>query len=304
MPGLSVQLLGRWSIDFGKGGGEMPAGAPARELACYLLVHRDRPIARTTLAELLWPGQDAVLGLKHLRQALWQLHTAFDPAPAGDGTELLSVSPRSITLRSEALTWLDVAEFEAIVNQLRGVATGSFSDGDAERADQAVSLYRGDLLDGFDYDWCIVEREFLRSSYLTMLDRLMRYCEQAGEFERGLDYGERILRVDRAREYTHRRMMYLHALLGNRTGALRQFDRCAIALADELDVTPAKPTVLLQQLIRSGADLPPRSPNHAADFSAAEPARDSAPLDRLRGIQRALGELQLQLQAELGPAES
>lgn len=299
MPGLSVHLLGPWSID----NGELPASAPARELACYLLLHRDRPIARTTLAELLWPGQDPTLGLKHLRQALWQLHTAFDRANSAHGDGLFDINPRSVMLRATALGWLDVAEFEAIVNTVRASASRQFTSDEAAQADHAVSLYQGDLLDGYDYDWCIVEREFLRSACLTMLDRLMRYCEQTGEYERGIDYGERVLRVDRAREYTHRRMMYLHAMLGNRTGALRQFDRCAAALADELDVVPAKPTVLLQQLIRSGADLPARSPHHAADFAPLGPERDAAPLDRLHGIQRALMDVQALLQAELGVSE-
>jgi DNA-binding SARP family transcriptional activator len=257
-------------------------------------------VARTSLAELLWSDQDAAHGLKQLRQALWQLQTACGRA---DDTSLFEITPRSVTLRSDAIVSLDIAAFERAFEQVRGPASRRFSPSDAAIADEAVALYRGDLLEGFDYDWCIVEREFLRSAYLTMLDRLMIKCEQEGEYELGIEYGERILRVDRAREYTHRRMMYLHALLGNRTGAMRQYERCVIALAEELDVSPARATAHLHDLIRTGADLPARTPHHAADLAPAQHEREIAPLDRLRGIQRTLLELQRQIQAEFGHAE-
>jgi DNA-binding SARP family transcriptional activator len=301
MAGLSIQLLGTFTIDHGPGRGGLSCGAKARELLSYLLLHRDRPVTRASLAELLWSEQDAAHGLKHLRQALWQLQTACGPS---DASPLFEITPRAVTLRSEALESLDIVTFEQAFDQVRGPSSRRFSPEDAARADAAVALYHGDLLEGFDYDWCIVEREFLRSAYLTMLDRLMINCERDGEYELGIDYGERVLRVDRAREYTHRRMMYLHALLGNRTGAMRQFDRCRIALAEELDVAPARSTVQLHELIRTGAELPARTPHHTTDLGPSHVDREIVPLDRLRSIQRALLELQSQIQTEFGPAES
>jgi DNA-binding SARP family transcriptional activator len=300
MPGPSIQLLGPFTIEHGSGWGDLPRGSKARELFSYLLLHRDRPVARTALADLLWSDQDAAHSLKQLRHSLWQLQSACG---RDEETPLFEITPRSVTLRSEAIAALDIAEFERAFEQVRGPASRSFSPADVATADSAISLYRGDLLAGFDYDWCIVEREFLRSAYLTMLDRLMINCEQNGEYELGIDYGERILRVDRAREYTHRRMMYLHALLGNRTGAMRQYERCRSALTEELDVSPARPTVQLHILIRTGADLPVRTPHHAADLAPSPVDRDLAPLERLRGIQRALLDLQSQMQTEFGHAE-
>lgn len=294
MSGLSVRLFGALTIERESGCSEVLCGAKARELLCYLLLHRDRPIARTTLAELLWSGQDDAHGLKHLRQSLWQLHSfpGLDVGPAR-----FEITARSVMLRSEAISWLDVAAFEAAFDAIRGGASHALRPEHAEIADAAVVLYRGDLLEGVDYDWCIVEREYLRSAYLTMLDRLMLTCERTSEYELGIEYGERILRVDRAREYTHRRMMYLHALLGNRTGALRQFDRCAHALIEELDVAPARTTIQLCDLIRTGAELPARTPHHSTDLLPGPVDRELAPLERLNGIQRALIELQSQIKA-------
>lgn len=303
MAGLSIHLLGPLDIRGDDGGREEPASQKAQELLCYLLLHRDRPVLRTSLAALFWADHDAAHGLKQLRQALWHLQSACG-RPGTEPGALLEITPRSILLRSGPHLWLDVAEFEAVFARVRGPVSHQLDPADAEIADRAVTLYRGDLLDGFDFDWCIVEREWLRSAYLTMLDRLMGYCERHGEHELGIDYGERILRIDRAREYTHRRMMVLHALLGNRTGALRQYDRCAAALHEELDVSPARSTALLRGQIRDGVDLSALLPYPSpAALPAARDGSASA-VERLRRIQRALLDMQSQIQSEFRGLEA
>jgi len=119
---------------------------------------------------------------------------------------------------------------------------------------EAVELYAGDLLEGWYQDWCVFERERLQNMYLLALEKLMQYCKTHGEFETGLDYGTRALRYDRAREVTYRRMMQLSFLNGDRTSALRYYDRCVEALKTELGVEPGSRTMTLRQQI--GADLP------------------------------------------------
>src|SRR5207249_3587633 len=114
----------------------------------------------------------------------------------------------------------------------------------------AIELYRGDLLEDCYQSWCLYERQRLQHLYLTMLDKLICYSEANYEYEAGLDYGMRILQYDRAHESTHRRLMRLYYLAGDRTGALRQFGRCVIALKEELDVLPAEPTMSLYKQIR------------------------------------------------------
>jgi hypothetical protein len=87
--------------------------------------------------------------------------------------------------------------------------------------------------------------------YLTMLDKLMGYSEAHHEYEAGILYGARVLLFDRAREHTHRQLMRLQYLAGNRTGALRQYERCLIALEQELGVKPARSTTILYDQIRA-----------------------------------------------------
>jgi hypothetical protein len=82
----------------------------------------------------------------------------------------------------------------------------------------------------------------------------MDYCEAHLDYETGILYGGRILRVDPAQERTHRRLMRLHYLSGDRTAALRQYQQCECALRENLNVKPARRTVALYEQIR--ADQP------------------------------------------------
>ena len=68
---------------------------------------------------------------------------------------------------------------------------------------------------------------------------------------RGVDYAQRILRCDIARESTYQELMRLHYLSGDRTTALREYGRCVQALKREFDLPPMEATVALYEQIRT-----------------------------------------------------
>jgi DNA-binding SARP family transcriptional activator len=120
------------------------------------------------------------------------------------------------------------------------------------------------------------ERERLQSIYLAILDKLTGFCEAQQEYELGLTYGTRILRYDRAREQTYRQLMRLHVLAGDRSAALRQYDRCVAALQEELNVSPTPYTTALYEQIRANqlegifSAPSPRSVPNSSDASLVE----------------------------------
>lgn len=238
----------------------------AQELLCYLLLYRGRPHSRESLANLLWSNGSIAQSKKYLRKALWQLHTTLDSPVKVHKEPLLRLEPEWIGVNEAADLWLDVAEFERAFTQVQNVP-GRLLDTEKEQALQdAVELYRGDLLEGWYQDWCLFERERLHNMYLASLDKLIAYCEVHGKYETGLLHGIHILRSDYARERTHRRMMRLYYLSGDRTSALQQYKRCAVALREELDVEPARRTTELYEQIR--ADQPLASNVPLSDASA------------------------------------
>jgi DNA-binding SARP family transcriptional activator len=243
MSELSIQLFGKFTI---QADGERLGGfdsTKVQELLAYLLVYRDRPHTRESLAEMLWEASSTAQSKKYLRQALWQMQQML-PAE-----QLILIEPDWIGVSPEANYWMDLAEFESAFSLVHGVPGHQLGDKIVALLVQAVGFYRGDLLEGWYSDWCLYERERLQIMWLAALDKLMSYCEANEDFEAGLAFGTQVLRKDRARERTHRRLMRMAYLAGDRTGALRQYERCVQALKEELNVRPSRRTEELRQQV-------------------------------------------------------
>ena len=305
MDGLQVFLFGRLSV---KWAGEEAVGFEAKkvqELFAYLLIYRTRTHSREVLAELLWGDRQSAQSRKYLRQALWQLQGVLERASISDGDHLLDVDPEWVRLNSSARLWLDVVEVERAYAQAQGLAGSDLTDECAHALEKAVQLYRGDLLEGCYQDWCIFERERLQSIYLAMLDKLTQCCEVHRRYEPGLAYGAQALRYDRARERTHRRMMRLYYLAGDRTSALRQYEQLVRALREELDVTPARRSVELFEQIRADA-LEITSPSGGVILDTRRSKGDRAhpdPTMHLRHLHGLLTLLQRQIRQEIEAIE-
>lgn len=258
MSGLAFRLFGQFTglVD-GQPIDEFGSGK-AQELLAYLLVYHDRSHTRERLAEMLWEASSSTTAKKYLRQALWQMQQALPT----DG--LIENGPEWIRIAPQAEYQLDVTEFEQAFALARGVPGQELDPDAAAGLERAAAMYRGDLLEGWYSDWCIFERERLQNTWLAMLDKLIAYCEVRQDYEAGLAYGMRVLRSDRARERTHRQLMRLHYLSGDRTGALRQYQRCAQALQEELDVRPSRRTEQLHRQLLEDA-LTSGQPDHVRE---------------------------------------
>jgi DNA-binding SARP family transcriptional activator len=86
----------------------------------------------------------------------------------------------------------------------------------------------------------------------------MDYHGHQGNYQRGLEYGHRILLLDPTRERVHRQMMMLHWLAGDREAALSQYRLCHDTLQAELDLKPVQETQHLYETILRSAVLPNR----------------------------------------------
>ena len=289
MSTLKFQLFGKLNVVKDSGAFAGLEGRKEQELLCYLMVHPGRPHARETLASLLWGETSTEKSRKYLRQALWHLHSALKAA----GPQFLSVEHDWVQLNLNGHCWVDVAEFEQAFAGTKGKQLDGTSAGLLKNA---VKLFQGDLLDGWYHDWCLFERERLQNIYLTMLDKLMSYSMEHQEYEAGLSYGDTILSYDRASERTYRQLMMMKYSSGDRTGALRLYDRCVTALREELAVKPERQTTALYEHIRDGSDNA-ETPAPLNDSSLTEI------LGRLKRLQLILGAVQKRVQRDIAAVE-
>lgn len=305
---LTIRLFGRFDVCHGDQPSDVLNARRAREVFSYLVLHRDQPQRRETLADILWEDAAPEQSRKYLRQALWQIQTALRPHCASDGAQLLGVDPEWIQLNNCEQITVDVTRFKDAINGCHGISGPKLGDAGLQCLEDAVALYRGDLLDGWCQDWCLFERERLQNDFLDALEKLVCSCEARSDSERGLAHAKRMLAVDPAREQVHRHIMRLHLLAGNRTAALRAYQRCEKVLMEELGVKPSQLTRGLYESIRDG-DVDSPWPDLNAISIAAESPRlqhDQLPAlaDLLSRVQHLFAGIETRLRQDIAAANA
>ena len=223
-----------------------------RALLAYLAVESERPHPREKLATLFWPQQTDKKARGNLRHSLSKLRKLIgDRGVDGEGVpdKFLLVSRQTIQFNQDSDSWLDVVEF----NELLG------SNESVGQIEEAVSLYRGEFLDGccpadsleFD-EWVLFKREQFHRQALTALHRLAEYYEHLGQYERAIPFAWQQVELEPWREEGHRQLMHLLAFTGQRSAALAQYEACCAILETELSVPPAGETTSLYEKIRDG----------------------------------------------------
>ena len=297
MPILSFYLFGKFRVQYLGQDWSGHENLKAQQLLWYLLIKGVDPHRREHLASLLWGDCSTAQSKKYLRKLLWQFQSACESQLGTTEGRLLLVTPELVRLNPGLDLWVDVADFEMALAESQSCA--ELDEPGAERLRRAARLYQGDLIEGCYEDWLLYERERLHGMYLVALNKLIEYCESHQAYEEGLDYCARILHYDPACERTHRYMMRLHYRGGNRSAAIRQYQRCVGALRQEFGVSPTECTIRLYEKIRNDqleGDMPAAAPDRDA---APSPSAPSPLLDHFKQLQVMLADLQGALQREI-----
>ena len=255
-----VRLLGDMKVRRGATGAVVPIPArKVRALLACLAIHPGRAHPRDRLAALLWPDVGEAQARQSLRQALAGLRRALA------GARVLIVETDTVAV--------DPLRFDVDVPRFQGLITA----GSQPKLEQALALYEGDLLAGFDArshvfeDWLLTERERLRELARQGLARLLEHQTRRGTLEAAVQTASRLLALDTLREDVHRALMRLHVAQGQRGAALRQYQHCVAILRHELGVEPEAATKRLYQDILQ--QPPPASPERRRGSSPGQAAR-------------------------------
>ncbi|HET8579856.1 MAG TPA: AAA family ATPase, partial [Nitrospiraceae bacterium] len=124
----------------------------------------------------------------------------------------------------------------------------------------ALDLYKGDLLEEWDVEWCRLEREELRTRYVHTLHALSDGFEQRGRHDLATLYARRAAQADPLNEVFQRSLMRLLYRTGDKASAVTEFNRFAHLAKSELGVEPDRETIALAREIRQ-----PSSPSRSSE---------------------------------------
>jgi serine/threonine-protein kinase len=214
-------------------------------LLAYLCIARPRGFHhRDTLLGLFWPSVDQDHARTSLRKALHILRRALgEDVILTRGDEEVGVDAQHLSC--------DAALFE---DSLR-----------ANQLEEALDLYRGDLLTGFFVNeapeferWLASERTRLRSSAANAAHAMADRLETSGDFGAAVSWARRSLELADTDERALRKLIEMQCKAGDRTGAIKTYETFARHVAAEYEMKPSADTRSLIEQIRSGSELPRR----------------------------------------------
>ena len=207
------------------------------------LAYRGERVRRGELEALLWSEADALHAQADLRQALASLVRR----PYG-----------ACVNRDRVSAWItaatDVSAFRRAVTE--------------QRVSDAVALYAGPLLHGFEIDdadefasWLTSERAALAEDWRRACRAVVHNEVRAGRFEEAAFVADALRAFDPLDEWATREAMRALAAIGDVRGAERRYESLTAHLDAEIGSSPEAATTALLQRLRDQAALHRSAPS-------------------------------------------
>lgn len=217
---------------------ELVVGPKRVALLSYLILRSPRGFQRRdTLLGLLWPELDQDHARSSLRNMLYVMRRWL-----GEGV-LVSRGDEELAIDSARL-WCDAAAFDVELKQ-----------GNPE---EALTLYRGELLPGFfvsgavDFDrWLEDERRELKDKASSAAWSLANRFMTAGNMARAKHWAGRALAISPYDEDALRRLIAVFEQNGDCAGAIALYEDFRSRLATDLDLAPSDETQAIVERLRA-----------------------------------------------------
>jgi DNA-binding SARP family transcriptional activator len=265
-PALTLRLFGP-SVLLADGTAVRTHSARTFALLAYLALEPERPHARDTLVDLLWPDLPLASGRQSLRQALYSLRAVAGGRLGG----CLQVDARSVQFLApdQGLLDIDVHRFLTAVRS-------------ADNADwrAAAALHRAPLLDGMaavpgptSDAWLQAARDRFGALALQNLGRLVTGHMAQAEWDAAARHAQAMVALDATSEVASQYLLRIFAAQGLAQAVDAEWARLCAQLSQGLGVAPSAESAALHAAVRrQGATPEGSSPSRAATPVDAAPA--------------------------------
>ena len=251
---VRIHLLGALRAISYLGEDLVPRGRKARAILGYLCLHAGQRVPRAKIASLLWDRVPDHQARASLRQSLRELLLAFGPL----ADEILETDSEMVRL-NQRVCWVDSAAILAGPHPANLLRT------------DLAALCEGELLEdlngiseAFD-EWLLMERARFATEITGVFDEELHQIAQADvPAERRAGLARRIIACDPTHEGASRILMTALSDLGEKAQALREFERCRMAMRSRLEVEPSAESRALYDRLRSATARQKIEPDHSA----------------------------------------
>ena len=245
MSACKLTVLGGFSLTSGIGTNIVLPTRKDRLLLSYLGLNAGQALSREKLYGLLWADREEAQARGSLRQSLAAFRDAFHSL----GLDPLRSDRDSVTLDPAGMA-IDALDFARLA-------------ADAASFDQAIILYRGELLAGIEpptpefEHWLMPERQSLEDLAAKVVEQVAASDLPEATANRARELGRQLLGRDLLREPVYRALMRMLARRRDRAEAMKIYAKCRDALMEELGVAPELETEQLYRDILTDRQAPP-----------------------------------------------
>jgi len=241
LPPLRIYTLGQPQVFLGSEPITNWITSTTKELF-FCLLDSAEGLSKERIGAILWPEHSPQKLNAIFRSTMYRLRRALF-------SEVVVFRQGIYAFNRQLDYWSDVEQFEELLARA-GALPEAETEAKIALLSQAVELYRGDYLEEFFSDWCLVRRENLRVRYISALITLGDLHLKLGEYTTALQFYNRVLRSDPYQETAYRQAIRCYVMMGDRASAIRKYQECVAVLREGLGLDPMSETqALYQQLI-------------------------------------------------------
>jgi DNA-binding SARP family transcriptional activator len=218
----------------------------ARDIFCFIISRRHHRASKDAIIDTFWGETDFAAVEKNFHPTVSHIRKALNSNQPLKQNFLL-YRDGDYQLNSEFSYRVDTEEFDRLVNEGENARRSRQFEACIHAYESALTLYRGEFMQGSYEPWVEEQRTYYREQYLHLLEALAGVAQTAADWPRVMQLSQLIIRDDPFREDIHCMIMRAHAAVGNRGAVKDQFETLKRLLQSELGVEPSAETRKLYQ---------------------------------------------------------
>jgi len=225
----------------------------ARTLFQIFLTYQNELIPKERLAEMISPKKDQKSAIRDFKVALNALNNVLEPNREARATPyFINKKGSRYGLNPTATYKVDINQFEELIKKGTKQAEQEKEKLAIKSLSQAVQLYKGVYLPNCLYqDWTREVREKYKQLFIQGVELLAELYFELEKYQKTVEMAEKLIAEESSIEEAYQLMMKAYDEMGQRSQALRTYQRCADNLEQELGVIPTQKTIELYKDIKT-----------------------------------------------------
>ena len=225
----------------------------ARKLFKILITNQNELMSKEKLAEMISPKKDQKSAIRDFKVALNALNNVIEPNREKRATPYFINKHNSrYGLNPKASITIDKNKFENLIRTGLKSANEKHTNNAINELSEAISLYKGNYLPNCLYqDWSREVRERYKQLFIQGAEVLSELYYKNEKYQKAIETAEKIIAEESTIEKSYQIIMKSYNKIGERSQALKTYQRCVDNLDKELSVVPTKKTNEIHKNIKN-----------------------------------------------------